>query len=79
MLSRVSGGGGPAGPRGPGLTGAGSVDRDVAKLNIEHFRRLLREKTMDDAKRLLIERLLADEEAKLASLDDQTDPPDDDD
>lgn len=39
----------------------------VAKLNIEHFRELLKEET-DEAKRLLIVRLLEEEEAKLKML-----------
>jgi hypothetical protein len=40
------------------------VDRTVARLNIEHYRRLLAKET-DEAKRQLIQRLLAEEEAKL--------------
>ncbi len=40
------------------------MDRTVARLNIEHFRRLLAEET-DDARRQLLQRLLAEEEAKL--------------
>ena len=39
----------------------------VARLNIEHYRKLLAEE-MNAAKRQLILRLLAEEEAKLASL-----------
>lgn len=79
MLFRSGGNGGSAGPEVPGIAGSSSVDRAIAQLNIEHFRRLLREEEMDDAKRHLIERLLAEEEAKLASLDDQPESPDDND
>jgi hypothetical protein len=43
----------------------------VARLNIEHFRRLLGTE-IDEAKRSVILRLLAEEEANLAAL---TDPP----
>ena len=41
--------------------------RDVARLNIEHFRQLLSE-SLDEAKREVVLRLLAEEEAKLATL-----------
>ena len=41
------------------------MDRTVADLNIAHFRKLLATET-DPAKRQTIERLLAEEEAKLA-------------
>jgi hypothetical protein len=41
------------------------VDKTVADLNIAHFKRLLETET-DPVKRQTIERLLADEEAKLA-------------
>jgi hypothetical protein len=44
------------------------MDRFVAKANIEHFRTVLATET-DETKRQLLARLLADEEAKLASLD----------
>ena len=40
------------------------MDRTVADLNIEHFRKLLASET-DPVKRRTIERLLAEEEAKL--------------
>ena len=43
------------------------MDRFVAKANIEHYRRKLATET-DSAKRQLLARLLAEEEAKLASL-----------
>lgn len=41
------------------------MDRAVAHLNVEHFRRLLADET-DGARRQTILRLLAEEEAKLA-------------
>jgi len=41
------------------------MDRTVAHLNIEHYRRLLAKET-DDTRRQLLMRLLAEEEAKLA-------------
>lgn len=40
------------------------MDRTVARLNVEHFRRLLAEET-DDSRRQLLQRLLAEEEAKI--------------
>ena len=43
---------------------------NIAKLNIEHFRGLLRSET-DAAKREVIVKLLAEEEAKLAKLLEQ--------
>jgi len=43
------------------------MDRSVAHLNIQRYRRLLAEEA-DDAKRALLQRLLAEEEAKLANL-----------
>jgi hypothetical protein len=45
------------------------MDRAVARLNIEHYRRLLATET-DETKRQTIIRLLAEEKAKLAALDD---------
>ncbi len=45
------------------------MDRNIAHLNIEHFRRLLATET-DEARRRTILGLLAEEEAKLAGLDD---------
>ena len=42
-----------------------TLDRTVADLNIAHFKKLLSAET-DPAKRRTIERLLAEEEAKLA-------------
>ena len=44
------------------------MDRTIARLNIEHYRRLLGKET-DETKRKTIARLLAEEEAKLAALD----------
>ena len=41
------------------------MDRTVARLNIEHYRRLLAQET-DESRRRTIQRLLAEEEAKLA-------------
>jgi hypothetical protein len=43
------------------------VDKFVAKANIEHFRQKLAIET-DEAKRQLLARLLAEEEEKLATL-----------
>ena len=40
------------------------MDRTVARLNIEHFRRLLAQET-DESRRQTLLRLLAEEEAKL--------------
>lgn len=42
------------------------MDRTVARLNIEHFRRLLAEET-DESNRQRLLCLLAEEEAKLAA------------
>jgi len=41
------------------------MDRTVAHLNVEHYRRLL-EKETDEARRQTLMRLLAEEEAKIA-------------
>jgi hypothetical protein len=43
------------------------MPKTIARLNIQHFRRLLAQKT-DDTKRETLLRLLAEEEAKLAAL-----------
>ncbi len=43
------------------------MDKAVAKLNIEHYKKLLASET-DAAKREAIARLLAEEEAKLAKI-----------
>ncbi len=40
------------------------MDRAVARLNIEHFRRLLAKET-DESRRQILLRLLAEEEAKI--------------
>ena len=42
------------------------MDRSVARLNIEHYRRLLAKET-DESRRRAILRLLTEEETKLAS------------
>ena len=42
-----------------------ATDRTVAHLNIEHYRRLLATET-DEMRRRTLQRLLAEEEAKLA-------------
>ena len=41
------------------------MDRSVAQLNIEHYKRLLERET-DERRRQLLLRLLAEEEAKIA-------------
>lgn len=41
------------------------MDRSVARLNIEHYKRLLERET-DEARRQQLLRLLAEEEAKLS-------------
>ncbi len=43
------------------------MDRAIARLNIEHYRKKLAEEN-DEAKRQTLLRLLAEEEAKLAVL-----------
>ena len=42
------------------------MDKTVARLNIEHYRRLLAKET-DESRRQVLIRLLAEEEAKLAN------------
>ena len=44
------------------------MERTIARLNIEHYRKLLTQE-MDEAKRQTILRLLAEERAKLSSLE----------
>lgn len=44
------------------------MDRTIARLNIEHYRQRLSIET-DEQKRQTLQRLLAEEEAKLAMLD----------
>jgi hypothetical protein len=51
-----------------------SVDKAVARLNIDHYRKLLA-KEGDEIRRQTFQRFLADEEAKLAGL--QSPHPDD--
>jgi hypothetical protein len=50
------------------------MDRSIARLNIEHFRRLLATET-DEARRKILQRLLAEEEAKLADSGPEGDNP----
>jgi len=51
------------------------MDRTVADLNIAHFKKLLESET-DPAKRQIVERLLAEEQTKLArSLAERADKP----
>ena len=52
------------------------MDKFVAKANIEHYRRKLAQET-DETKRQVLARLLAEEEAKLASLTPQKKRPHD--
>jgi hypothetical protein len=51
------------------------VDKTVAELNIAHFKKLLSTEA-DPVKRQTIERLLAEEEAKLARAAPTADPSD---
>jgi len=44
------------------------VDRAIARLNIEHYQRLLANE-VDETRRQTMQRLLAEEEAKLAGLE----------
>ena len=44
------------------------MDRTLARLNVEHFRKKLAERPEETTRRTLV-RLLADEEAKLVALD----------
>ena len=48
--------------------GRNCMDRSIARLNIEHYRKKLAEEG-DETKRQTLLRLLAEEEAKLAALD----------
>lgn len=50
------------------------MDRTVADLNIAHFRKLLANET-DPVKRHTIERLLAEEEAKIAHIPPKSSEP----
>jgi len=49
------------------------MDKTVARLNIEHFRKQLATET-DETRRQTLLRLLAEEEAKLATLDSPNQP-----
>jgi hypothetical protein len=46
------------------------LDKTVARLNIEHYRKKLAEETRPD-KRAMLLRLIAEEEAKLAMAQDE--------
>jgi len=48
------------------------MPQDIAKANIEHFKKLLETET-DAEKRAVIERLLAEQEQKLAALKNRSD------
>ncbi len=50
-----------------------TTPREIAELNIEHFSRLL-QTPLDDQTRQTVERLLAEEKAKLAGLPDPKHP-----
>lgn len=50
------------------------MEKMIAKLNVEHFRRLLADEK-DPFKRAQLQRLLAEEEAKLQALSSQPDRP----
>ena len=57
------------------LAAEAAMDRTVADLNIAHFKKLLESET-DPAKRQIVERLLAEEQTKLArSLAERADKP----
>jgi len=45
------------------------MDKTIARLNIEHYHKMLATEA-DETKRLTLLRLLAEEEGKLAALDD---------
>jgi hypothetical protein len=55
------------------ITGAHTVDRTVARMNVEHYRRLLAVET-DEARRQTLLRLLAEEEAKIRNTKLETPP-----
>jgi hypothetical protein len=50
------------------------VDRSVARLNVEHFRRLLAQEP-NAARREMLRRLLAEEEAKISEVRPAPEPP----
>lgn len=58
--------------RQPAFAEGHLVDQTIAKLNIEHFRRLLKTET-DPVKRATINHLLEEEEAKLRSINAEKD------
>ncbi len=47
------------------------MDKAIARLNIEHYRKLLADE-IDETRRHTVRCLLAEEEAKLAALDDRS-------
>ena len=49
------------------MTDAFTSPREIAQLNIEHYSRLL-QTPLDERTRMVVEKLLADEKAKLANL-----------
>jgi hypothetical protein len=51
--------------KGPAMEGV--IERTVAYFNIQHYKKLL-ETEIDETKRRMVTRLLAEEEAKLRSL-----------
>jgi hypothetical protein len=50
------------------------MDKAIARLNIEHYRKLLANE-VDETRRHTVRRLLAEEEAKLATLKDELSRP----
>ena len=66
-LSDTEGLGRPSAHRSPSIPRALENIGTVARANIEHYRKLLAKET-DETKRQTLERLLAEEEAKLNSL-----------
>lgn len=48
------------------------MDKSVAELNVEHYRKLLASTDMDEAKRKTVEGLLAVEQEKLAQIKAQS-------
>jgi hypothetical protein len=44
------------------------MDKDIARLDIEHYRKLLATETREEKRQTLL-RLLAEEEAKLAAIE----------
>jgi hypothetical protein len=56
---------------GLGIVRELAMDKTVARLNIEHYRKLLAIE-VDETRRQMLARLLAEEEAKLAGLENPT-------